>query len=57
MSSEAALTSVVAFDKLPSTPEKEEIKRQYLADEIGSYEFFCLADRYLEKTNSGEDNA
>ena len=49
MSSEHSLKTVVAFDKLPSTPEKDEIKRQYLHDEIGAFEFYQKASAYIDK--------
>ena len=44
-----ALKTVVEYNKLPKTKEKDEIDRQFLSDEIGHYEFFCLANSYLEK--------
>lgn len=50
MSSEQALKIVVEYNKLPETEEKQEIDRQYLNDEINSFEFFCLAEKYLQKS-------
>lgn len=50
MSSEQSLKVVVAYNKLPQTEEKKEIDRKFLASEISSYEFFCLASKYLDKT-------
>lgn len=52
MSSEHALKTVVAFNKMPKTPETEEIKRQYLVNEIGSYEFYEKASKYLKEQDS-----
>lgn len=43
------LDDVRAFDALPSTPEKDEIKRKYLEDEIGNFDFYHLARTYLAK--------
>lgn len=44
-----ALKTVVKFDKLPSTPEKDAIAKRYLNDEIGPLEFCMQAGRYIEK--------
>lgn len=49
MSNEATLKTIVAFDKMPSTPEKDRICRLYLDDEIGSFELYSLARDYLTK--------
>lgn len=54
MSSEQSLKTVSAFNKLPNTPEKEEIERQYLEDEIGNFEFFSMANAYLSKVTEAK---
>lgn len=48
---EQALKTVVAFNNLPETDEIKEIKRQYLNDEISSFEFVGVARGYLEESN------
>ena len=45
--SEETVKVVFAFDKMPQTPEKDEIGRQYLDDEIGHIEFTGLARDYI----------
>ena len=52
MSSEKALSVVVRFDKLPETIEKAEISHKYLSNEIGNFEFFCLAEEYLYRVET-----
>ena len=47
--SEQTLKVIKEFDALPQTEEKDEIKRKYLTDEIGSFDFFSQASRYLTK--------
>lgn len=51
MSSEQALKDVAEYNKLPNTPEKEEIDRQFLNDEIGCMDFYIKARGYLAKVN------
>lgn len=45
------LDDIKAFDALPSTPDKDEIKRQYLEDEIGNFDFYQKARQHLETAN------
>jgi len=49
MSSQQALEVIVKFNGLPNTKEKKVIEMQYLKNEIGNFEFFQLADRYINK--------
>jgi hypothetical protein len=49
MSSEQAIRDVAEYNKLPSTPEKDEIDRMILNDEIGHFDFYCKAREYLQK--------
>jgi len=44
-----SLAIICKFTKLPKTDEKDKIERQYLLDEIGSFEFFQLARAYIDK--------
>ena len=44
-----AMSIVSSFEKLPSTPEKEEIARKYVEDEVGIFEFLSLANDYCKK--------
>jgi len=46
---EQTLKAIVAFNNLPETEEIKEIKKQYLNDEISSYELYCIALNHLEK--------
>ncbi len=46
---ELTLKTIKEFNSLPETDETREIKRQYLSDEISSYEFFCSAQEHLDK--------
>lgn len=46
---EQVLKTISAFQELPETAEKEEIKRKYLGDEIGAFDFYSLASEYLDK--------
>lgn len=45
---EQVFNTIKEFDALPSTEEQEAIKRRYLTDEIGNFEFFSQASRYIE---------
>jgi len=45
---EETLKTIAAFDQLPETEEIKEIKKQYLNNEISSFEFFSLAKGCLE---------
>lgn len=45
---EQILKTVVAFNNLPETDEIKEVKRQYLNYEISAFDFFCIADSYLD---------
>lgn len=45
---EQALKTIRDFESMPSTPEKDLIKRQYLTDEIGTLEFYSTARRYID---------
>ena len=47
MSSEQSLKDVVKYNELPNTPEKEEIDRQFLNDEIGCLDFYSKVREYL----------
>jgi hypothetical protein len=48
MSSEHVFKTIVYYSKLPNTPEKAEIDRQYLNDEIGRFELYQKAVAYIE---------
>lgn len=48
MGEDKALSIVSRFKNMPETEEKNEIMRKYIEDEIGSFEFFQLASRYLQ---------
>lgn len=48
---EQTLKIVVAFNDLPETDGKEEIKRKFLNDEVSPFEFYSLASQYLENQN------
>jgi hypothetical protein len=50
---EQTLKTIKQFEVLPSTEEKDSIKNQYLADDIDSFEFFCLAGAYIYKVIKG----
>jgi len=47
--SKESVRAVVAFDRLPMTPEKKEIGRRYTSDAIGAVEFVGLAKAYVDK--------
>lgn len=47
--SEWSLQTVIEFSNMPSTPEKEELSKAYLSDEISHYDFVIAAKRYIEK--------
>ena len=49
MSTEQSLKDIVEHNKLPTTPEKAEINRQFMSDEISRFDFYCLASEYLRK--------
>lgn len=49
MSNQKAIQLVAAFNSLESTPEKDDISRRFLLDEIGPLEFYQLASRYIDK--------
>lgn len=49
MISEQGFLILRDYSNLPGTEEKEEITRKFLDSEIGNYEFFCLANTYLQK--------
>lgn len=53
---EQAFKVVTDFNKLPDTDEKLEISRQYLSDEITSFEFYQLASDYLDKVRSATND-
>lgn len=46
---EQALKTVAAFNNLPETDEIKEIKRQYLSDEISTFEFFGIASKFVDE--------
>ncbi len=46
------VVKVLYFVGLPSTRERDEIERQYLADEIGTCEFEEKVEAYLEKVKT-----
>lgn len=48
MMNEQNLKIVSDFQSAPSTPEKEEIAKQYLNDEISNFDFISMAKDYLE---------
>lgn len=48
---EQALKTVIAFNSLPENEEIKEVKRQYMNDEISSFELFSVASKYLEHKN------
>ena len=56
MSSEQALKIISEYSRLPTTDEKVEISQKYLNDEIGEFEFFTLANSYLEKVKNQAPN-
>jgi hypothetical protein len=37
------------FQRSPDTPKKLEISRQYISDEIGTFDFLSKAREYLEE--------
>jgi hypothetical protein len=43
------LKTVVAFEAMPSTEEKEAIRQKFLSSEISAYEFAKEAEEYLNK--------
>lgn len=43
------LEIISKFSDLPENDEIREIKRKYIKNEIGSFEFYQLARRYLER--------
>jgi len=51
---ERALETVVAFNNLHETEDIKEVKRQYMNDEISSFELFIITSEYLRHKN---DNA
>ena len=51
---EQALKTVVEFNNLPETEEIKEIKRKYMNDEIGVFDFLSLATACVD--NQGENN-
>lgn len=52
MSSESSLRDIIEYNKLPKTPEKDEIDKKFLRDEIGSFDFYLQASAYLKKTRA-----
>lgn len=46
------LRDISQFESLPSTPEKEAIRRKYLNDEIGAFDFYSEVSRYLKNTDN-----
>lgn len=54
MSNQQSLEIIAKYNKLPETPEKAEIDRKFISNEIGHFEFFQLASRYLEKQSATE---
>lgn len=51
------LDDIRSFDALPSSTEKDEIKRQYLENEIGNFDFYQKARQYLESVNKDRSPA
>lgn len=48
LSSEYAWKIVCDFSKFPTSPEKEEISRKYLSDEISHFDFVNLAKQHMD---------
>tara|TARA_R110000782_G_scaffold10750_11_gene33289 strand:- start:40 stop:216 length:177 start_codon:yes stop_codon:yes gene_type:complete len=44
-----SLKVILEFTGLPLTDEKEEINRQYLEDELSSFDFYIKAEEYLNR--------
>lgn len=53
MMNESNIKLVCAFNRLPNTPEKREITKKYLNDDICTLDFLILASGYIDKL---EDN-
>lgn len=47
------LDDLRAFEAMPSTPEKDEIKRQFLAEEIGNFDFYSKVWAYMNSKRGG----
>jgi hypothetical protein len=46
--SEHVTKTVFAFDRLPTSPEKEALAKRYCSDEISLFEFVALAEELLK---------
>ena len=44
-----SLKVILDYTGLPVTDEKEEINRQYLEDELSSFDFYIKAEEYLNR--------
>ncbi len=47
--------TLVELERMPATEEKMQIRRKYLQGEIGDYDFFYFAYRYLESNPTTRD--